>query len=254
MSSIVYLVTGSNRPDGVGFNAVVALLAQSLLNHVIAAVRNPAGAEELQKIAQENERLTVVKMASDLESVKTAFNEVAGLPVVRENGIDGLLLNAGVTLSGEITASQIDTPTLLAELEGNTFGPMRVAQTFLPLLRLGKQKKIFYTSSVIGSTELAGEGAQPGGFTAYGLSKSAGNHFFKRLYNEIGKSESFTIVCYHPGYIATSMLKGGVKAGDRIGDVVFVTPEQGGKSAADNFIAGGHSGEFINEEGKNLPW
>ena len=27
------------------------------------------------------------------------------------------------------------------------------------------------------------------------------------------------------------MLKGGIKAGDRIGDIVFVTPEQGGRSA-----------------------
>jgi len=52
--------------------------------------------------------------------------------------------------------SPSDTPTLLAELEANTFGPMRVAQTFLPLLRLGSQKKIFYTSSIIGSSTLAG--------------------------------------------------------------------------------------------------
>lgn len=51
----------------------MALLAQSPLIHVIAAVRNPEGAEDLQKIAQgSNERLTIVKMASDLESVKVS--------------------------------------------------------------------------------------------------------------------------------------------------------------------------------------
>ena len=37
----------------------------------------------------------------------------------------------------------------------NTWGAIFVAQVFLPLLRLGEQKKIVYTSSALGSTGLA---------------------------------------------------------------------------------------------------
>jgi len=74
-----------------------------------------------------------------------------------------------------------------------------VSLSSLPLLGLVHVKAlVLINASRFAFFSASSEGAQPGGFTAYGLSKSAGNHYFKRLYNEIGKSEGFTIVCYHP--------------------------------------------------------
>ena len=43
----------------------------------------------------------------------------------------------------------------MTSFQVNTLGPIFLVQAFLPLLRLGKQKKIFYTSTGLASTTWA---------------------------------------------------------------------------------------------------
>ncbi|KAL7410120.1 hypothetical protein BDY24DRAFT_400849 [Mrakia frigida] len=254
MSNVVYLITGANRPNGIGFLAIQNLLLDPQAQ-VIAAVRDPASASDLLALEKSSEgRVKVVKMdVGDLESVKASFTEVAGLPFVREHGIDVLFANAGVFTGAMVPASKMDPTDALKDFQVNTWGAIYVAQVFLPLLRLGTQKKIVYTSSALGSTTFAFDAGIGGAFASYGMSKAATNHFFKRLAGEL-KEDGFTVVCYHPGVVGTSL--SGVKAGETLGGIVAITPEEGGRLAATHINSWGpkDNGKFFGETGEEILW
>lgn len=62
---------GANRPDGIGFSAVVNLIKDPNA-YIVAAVRDPDAATELTKLGQANQnRIALVKMdVTSLDSVK----------------------------------------------------------------------------------------------------------------------------------------------------------------------------------------
>lgn len=151
------LITGCS--SGFGFNAAKYLAEKG--HYVIATMRNVSGknsssAKELEDFASSNKhKIDVLEMdvTSD-ESVKAAASQ---LPTV-----DVLINNAGLGFGGAVEAFSSDA--VLAQLDLNIVGTIRVAQAVLPGMRAQKSGLIIQVSSV------AGRNAFPG-FGIYNASK-----------------------------------------------------------------------------------
>ena len=87
MSLTTYLITGANRGLGLGF--VQHILATEPNSRVVAAARNPAGSEDLQKLVSEHKgRIETLKLdVSDKASIEAAAEQAGKLELVK-GGID----------------------------------------------------------------------------------------------------------------------------------------------------------------------
>ena len=88
----------------------------------------------------------------------------------------------------------------------NLFGPIAVAQAFLPLLERAPAARIVNVSSSVGSLGLTADPesriAQLGGLFGYAASKTALNAFTLRLANEL-RLKRIKVNAACPGYVAT---------------------------------------------------
>ena len=88
----------------------------------------------------------------------------------------------------------------------NLFGPIAVAQAFLPLLERAPAARIVNVSSSVGSLGLTADPesriAQLGGLFGYAASKTALNAFTLRLANEL-RAQRIKVNAACPGYVAT---------------------------------------------------
>jgi len=108
---------------------------------VFAGVRKEADAESLKREA--SDRLTPVMIdVTDYESVTKAA-EVVG-DAVGESGLDGLVNNAGIAVSGPLEFLPIRR--FEEQIEVNVFGLLAVTQAFLPLLRKAKGRIVNISS------------------------------------------------------------------------------------------------------------
>jgi NAD(P)-dependent dehydrogenase (short-subunit alcohol dehydrogenase family) len=151
------LITGCS--SGFGFNSAKYLAEKG--HHIIATMRNinrknADSAAQLKDFAAAN-NLTIDVLEMDVtsdESVKAAASQ---LPTV-----DVLINNAGLGFGGVIEAFSADA--VLAQLDLNIVGTIRVAQAVLPGMRAQKSGLIIQVSSI------AGRSAFPG-FGVYNASK-----------------------------------------------------------------------------------
>lgn len=134
---------GANK--GLGLGLVGAVLAKQPASTVIATVREPFAAKDLLALQKANAgRLEIVKLdVADEASVKVrsrpprpgsppstpqradrcatspleqaVAEEVAALPIVKENGIDALVLNAGLNAGAGSTVSTMCVPPLFSD-------------------------------------------------------------------------------------------------------------------------------------------
>jgi NAD(P)-dependent dehydrogenase (short-subunit alcohol dehydrogenase family) len=114
----VVLITGANR--GLGLEFARQYLADGW--QIFAACRNPAVADELQRLARESRgKLTVVPMdVTNSESIRQAAKQLDGV------AIDVLVNSAGVTgVSGQ-RAGHLDYESWARVFDVNTMGPSRV--------------------------------------------------------------------------------------------------------------------------------
>src|SRR6476469_4512730 len=123
------LITGAGR--GIGRAAALHLAARGW--DVTAGVRRAADGEELR-----SERITPVTL--DI----TDAEQVAALDGVLPAGLDAVLNNAGVVVSGPIEALPLDA--LRRQLEVNVVGQAAVTQAVLPRLRASRGRVLFMSS------------------------------------------------------------------------------------------------------------
>ena len=144
--------------------------------------------------------LTIVPLdVTNMDSVRRAVKAVSE----RTSALDVLINNAGVILEDtEAPLEQLDLTDghLEREMDVNAFGPLRVTQQFLPLLRKGKRKLIINISSEAGSIAEC----QRDRWYAYCMSKTALNMESKILQNYLGP-EGFKVLAIHPGWMQTDM-------------------------------------------------
>jgi NAD(P)-dependent dehydrogenase (short-subunit alcohol dehydrogenase family) len=107
-----------------------------------------------------------------------------------------LVNNAGIHGDHE-GAGEYDLERAHEVIETNTFGPWRLVQAFLPLLRASEAPRIVNVSS--GSGQLAEMG---GGATAYRLSKAALNALTRTL---AADEPGVLVNALCPGWVRTDM-------------------------------------------------
>ncbi len=187
-------ITGADQ--GLGFS-----LTQRFLR---AGTRVFAGQyqadSDLPKLAASfPETFTAIPLdVTQLDSVRAAAGRIAKLTPA----LDLLINNAGVHLETRTPLPEIDLSQLplVATLDVNTFGPLRVVQQFLPLLKEGDRKLIVNISSEAGSLTNCWRESE----FAYSMSKAALNMQSRILQNYL-KPRGFKILAVHPGWMRTDM-------------------------------------------------
>ncbi|KAI5474410.1 hypothetical protein MNV49_003378, partial [Pseudohyphozyma bogoriensis] len=246
MSTTTYLITGAAR--GLGLETARQLLALLPSNRVIAAARSPKTAKELQALIEANPgRIAAVTLdVGDPKSIQRGIAEVAALDLAKD-GIDVLHNNAGIVGEGNwATATQLPISNLEALLRINLIGTVNVTLAALPLLRAGKGKKIFTTSSIVGSIggPLTQASPRAAGSAHYAVSKAAIDMYFVKLSKELGP-EGFTIVMFHP--VSTDMNHG---RGD-------ISKEESVEQTIKNIFLGkgpAENGKFFYYTSEEIPW
>jgi NAD(P)-dependent dehydrogenase (short-subunit alcohol dehydrogenase family) len=154
--------------------------------HVLAGARNPA------EVAADEHLVPLRLDVSDPSSVGAALAGIEANP----GSLDVLVNNAGVY--GEpVGAADYDLDEAHEVFETNVFGPWRLIQAALPLLRKGPSPRIVNVSS--GAGQLAEMG---GGRAAYRLSKAALNALTRTL---AADEPAVRVNSICPGWVRTDM-------------------------------------------------
>ncbi|OUL20951.1 short-chain dehydrogenase [Nostoc sp. T09] len=226
---------------------------------IVTGANRGIGLEVTRQLAHQN--ITVILGARDLEKGKAAAEILANegfevlprwLDVTNQQSIDRLATevkekfgrldilvnNAGILYDTWQQAIDANLDTVRAALETNTFGPWRMCQAFIPLLRQSQRGRIVNVSSGAGALT-----SMSSGIPAYGVSKAALNALTRKLADEL-RETGILINAVCPGWVATEM--GG--AGGR-------PIEQGAAGIvwAATLPEDGPSGGFF-RDGKPLAW
>jgi NAD(P)-dependent dehydrogenase (short-subunit alcohol dehydrogenase family) len=179
----VALVSGANR--GIG-QEIVRQLAEDHYFLVFAGSRDPG------KIAETDSIRAIQLDVTDQASVEAARKEIESDP----GRLDALVNNAGV-YGDPIGAADYDLDGAHEVLEVNTFGPWRLTQAFLPLLRRSEHPRVVNMSSGAGQlSDMNGSRA------AYRLSKAALNALTRNLASD-ERWLKVNTMC--PGWVRTDM-------------------------------------------------
>jgi NAD(P)-dependent dehydrogenase (short-subunit alcohol dehydrogenase family) len=198
MQSVV--VTGSSTGIGEG----CALRLDKMGWRVFAGVRRREDGEALKQKASER-LVPVILDVTDSESIAAATRYVA--EVVGEEGLDGLVNNAGIAVAGPLEFLPVDE--LRRQLDVNVVGQIAVTQAFLPLLRKarGRIVNIGSVSSRI-SVPLLGP---------YSASKFAMDALTTALRMEL-QPWGIHVAIVDPSGIATPIWRKSMAAGERLAE------------------------------------
>jgi NAD(P)-dependent dehydrogenase (short-subunit alcohol dehydrogenase family) len=226
------LITGTNR--GIGLEFVKHYIKNN--KKVIATCRNRNSAKDLLELENTTNNLSLVELdVSNPNSINNFTSKIAGLP------IDTFISNAGVSGPKNIEFGNFNAKEWLEVFSVNTIAPLLITQKILKNLRLGKDKKLAFISSKVGSIE----DNTSGGMYIYRTSKTALNQVIKSLSIDF-KEDSFIVVALHPGWVQTDM--GGPNA-----LIDTKTSVKGLIEVIDN-LTPKNSGKFYNYDGSPIPW
>jgi NAD(P)-dependent dehydrogenase (short-subunit alcohol dehydrogenase family) len=183
----------------------------------------------------------------DIED-ESSIERAAGA-LAAEAPFDLMIDATGVlTLDGsgpEKRLADLDASRLLRAFAVNAVGPALLAKHFVPLLpRQGRC--VFATLSArvgsIGDNRL-------GGWYGYRASKAAMNQLWKCAAIEVGRRRpDAVLLCLHPGTVATRLSQPFVDADGAAG------PAEAARRLLDVIDAARDSGEFLDQNGKPVPW
>lgn len=201
MPASTVLITGSNK--GIGL-AVARQLGERGYAVWIGArdeERGERAAAGLRQDGLDARALTID--VTDHASVRAAADRLAG----EVGALDVLVNNAGISLGTPARASEEPVEDVRAMFEVNTFGPLRVTQAFLPLLRAATSARVVMVSSGLGSVA---EASDPAGFfwgvgyAGYCASKAALNMVTVKLAKEL-LADGIRVNAVDPGFAATDL-------------------------------------------------
>lgn len=223
------LITGANRGLGLEFARQYAKAGWN----VIGTAREPDAAADLKALGA-NVKIEALDVA-DQQSVDAMATRL------KEQPIDLLINNAGVSGGGGNSVAAIKPDEYERVMQVNALGPVRVTHALLPNLKAGKGRTIVSISSGLGSIE----NNKNGGYYAYRESKAALNMFMRSIAAEL-KGDGFICIPMSPGWVKTDM--GGPNAA--------LTPEQSitGMRKVIDSLKPEDSGKFWNHEGAVVPW
>ena len=197
----IAVVTGANR--GLGFETSRQLAQQGY--HVILTSRSiEKGQAAVEKLCQQGLNVTFHPLdVTDQASVE----KLAIFLKQQFNRVDVLVNNAGVDLDRQDTNNVLETQidTLRQTMETNVYGPLRLCQALVPLMKANDYGRIVNVSSILGQFNRMQHSDCPG----YRVSKLALNAFTRIIADELrGTNIWVNSVC--PGWVQTDL--GGINA------------------------------------------
>lgn len=187
----IALVTGANR--GIGKQVSIDLAKQGI--YVLIGARNPGEAEDTLAAVKAVGKGEILSLdVSKEQSINEALDIITG----SFGKLDILVNNAGIFAD---PGSFFDTTSedLHRTLLVNLYGPLRLIQTFLPMMIQNNFGRIVNVSSGMGQLSEMG-----GGYPAYRISKTAINALTSLSSVEaVGKNIKINSVC--PGWVKTDM-------------------------------------------------
>ncbi|MDO6415220.1 SDR family oxidoreductase [Sphingomonas sp. BIUV-7] len=235
------LVTGANK--GIGL-AIAKGLAQAGLSVWMGARDRSRGEEAVRALRDEGLDVRFVELdVSDDESVRRAA-ETLGREV---KALHVLVNNAGIVLDLQIPPSELSMGKVKATYEVNLFGPIRVTQAFVPLLKAAGGARIVMMGSGVGSLTLITDPTSlfsTVNLLAYTSSKVALNAVTVSFAKEFAPF-GIKVNAVEPGHVRT----------DLNGNSGFLTPKEGAVTAIRMALVGeeGPTGGFFGSHGPQ-PW
>ena len=186
-------ITGAATGIGMGIATKLDRLGWT----VFAGVNKTAPTELVENTS---DRLTVLRVnVADDEQVKQAAETVS--QAVGDRGLKLLINNAAVADAAQGPIETIDMEKFRFQMEVNFWGPLRVIQAFMPLLRkYGRARIVNVTSSSIYLTIPLG--------CAYPVSKHALTALTDHLRMEMAPF-GIDVTALEPGGVTTPMITGG---------------------------------------------
>ncbi len=225
MSNI--LIIGANRGLGLEF----AKQYSELGHHVFATTRDESKSDQLVTIT--NTTVFELDLNKD-KSIDSFIDEMSSIK------IDILIHNSGI-FRDEQLSEDLDIDAWMNEMRINAITPIILARKLKQNVLEGKDKKIIFISSQMGSID----DNYSGRFYFYRSSKSALNSAAKSLAID-WKDKNISVLMLHPGWVKTDM--GGESAKleipDSIQRMIQVISDLNLET----------SGSFVNYEGNKLEW
>lgn len=187
---MIALVTGGNRGLGLEIGRQLADLGHTVLLTARSWEAATAAADRLGS--------DVHPLQLDVTSQEDAERVAAEL-AERFGRLDVLINNAAIAYDTWQRAIDADLAIVREAAETNLYGPWRLAQVLLPLLRKSRHPRIVNVSS-----EAASLASMGGGTPAYNTTKVALNGLTKMLASEL-RSEGILVNAICPGWVATDM-------------------------------------------------
>ena len=195
------LVTGANKGIGREIARQLGHRGYSVWLACRDAERGEKAASELR-----SEGIDVHPLRLDVTSI-ASVKEAAAAFAKASDSLDVLVNNAGVSVGGYAVPSEANIEDMRALYEVNTFGPVRVTQAFLPLLKKSAQGRIVMMSSSLGSIAEQLDmtsGTYGVNLLGYNSSKSALNMITVAFAKELAPF-GIKVDAANPGYVATDL-------------------------------------------------
>ena len=189
----IALVTGTNR--GIGLEISKQLAAKGIT--VIMTARNmQAGRPIVNELRQQWKHVWYHQLnVTDENSIQDVFEYLNS----RWGKLDILVNNAGVFLDDGKSVLDLDLDSMRSTMETNLYGPLKLVQVMLPLLKKSEGARIINVSSTMGQFSTLGKLSG-----AYRISKTALNALTIILTDELS-SYGIIVNSVHPGWVRTDM-------------------------------------------------
>ncbi len=201
MTKSTALITGANKGIGLEIARQLGALNFAVWLGCRDQTRGEAAAAALR--AEGIEANCLVLDVTDADSIRSAAEHLQS----RIGALDALINNAGMNFGRAPSPSQESVDEMRAIFDVNLFGPIRVTQAFLPLLRKSPSARIVMMSSGLGSIASTLDMTSENwgiGSAGYCASKTALNMVTVKLAKELA-AEEIKVNAADPGLTATDL-------------------------------------------------